>query len=48
MLGKKRAGKKQQQESLKRQRMKDVIETDEHEEVEEVDEAELKKHLVIV
>ncbi|GJR11127.1 hypothetical protein Tco_0793779 [Tanacetum coccineum] len=48
MLGKKRAGKEQQQESLKRQRMKDVIETDEHEEVEEVDEAELKKHLVIV
>ncbi|GKA32253.1 hypothetical protein Tco_0718620, partial [Tanacetum coccineum] len=45
MLGKKRAGKEQQQESSKRQRMEDVKETDEHE---EVDEAELKKHLVIV
>ncbi|GKA03748.1 hypothetical protein Tco_0676529 [Tanacetum coccineum] len=31
-----------------RQRMEDDKETDEHEEVEEVDEAELKKHLVIV
>ncbi|GJS65397.1 hypothetical protein Tco_0679961 [Tanacetum coccineum] len=48
MLGKKRAGKEQQQESSKRQRMKDGKETDKHEEVEEVDEAELKKHLVIV
>ncbi|GJR10294.1 hypothetical protein Tco_0792946 [Tanacetum coccineum] len=48
MLGKKRAGKEQQQESSKRQRIKDDKETDEHEEVEEVDEAELKKHLVIV
>ncbi|GJS49144.1 putative ribonuclease H-like domain-containing protein [Tanacetum coccineum] len=35
----------QQQESSKRQRMEDNKETDEHE---EVDEAELKKHLVIV
>ncbi|GJU80390.1 hypothetical protein Tco_1282755 [Tanacetum coccineum] len=48
ILGKKRAGKEQQQESSKRQRMEDVIETDENEEVEEVDEAKLKKHLVIV
>ncbi|GKE94400.1 hypothetical protein Tco_1579255, partial [Tanacetum coccineum] len=48
MLGKKRAGKEQQQESSKRQRMKDDKETDEHEEVEEVGETELKKHLVIV
>ncbi|GJS14380.1 hypothetical protein Tco_0408852 [Tanacetum coccineum] len=48
MLGKKRAGKEQQQESSKRQRMEDVIETYEHEEVEVDDEAELKKHLVIV
>ncbi|GJU52998.1 zf-CCHC domain-containing protein [Tanacetum coccineum] len=48
ILGKKRAGKEQQQESSKRQRMEDDKETDEHEEVEEVDETELKKHLVIV
>ncbi|GKA03508.1 hypothetical protein Tco_0676289 [Tanacetum coccineum] len=48
MLGKKRAGKEQQQESSKRQRMEDDQETDEHEEVEVDDEAELKKHLVIV
>ncbi|GKA50701.1 hypothetical protein Tco_0743774 [Tanacetum coccineum] len=48
MLGKKRAGKEQQQESLKRQRMEDDKETDEKEEVEVDDEAELKKHLVIV
>ncbi|GJV39339.1 hypothetical protein Tco_1417779 [Tanacetum coccineum] len=45
MLGRKRAGKDQQQESSKKE---DDKETDEHEEVEEVDEAELKKHLVIV
>ncbi|GJW35330.1 hypothetical protein Tco_0058250 [Tanacetum coccineum] len=45
ILGKKRAGKEQQQESLKRQRIEDDKETDEHE---EVDEAELKKHLMIV
>ncbi|GJY29901.1 ribonuclease H-like domain, reverse transcriptase, RNA-dependent DNA polymerase [Tanacetum coccineum] len=45
ILGKKRVGKEQQQESSKRQRMEDVIVIDEHE---EVDEAELKKHLVIV
>ncbi|GKD95527.1 hypothetical protein Tco_1379424 [Tanacetum coccineum] len=48
MLGKKRVGKEQQQESSKRQRMEDVKETDEHEKVKEDDEAELKKHLVIV
>ncbi|GJS96956.1 hypothetical protein Tco_0803924 [Tanacetum coccineum] len=48
MLGRKRAGKDQQQESSKKQRMKDDKETDEVEEVEEIDEAELKKHLVIV
>ncbi|GKB90073.1 xylulose kinase-1, partial [Tanacetum coccineum] len=42
---KKAKGKKQQQESSKRQRMEDDKETDEHE---EVDETELKKHLVIV
>ncbi|GKC66531.1 hypothetical protein Tco_1099129 [Tanacetum coccineum] len=48
ILGKKRAGKEQQQESSKRQRMEDDIETDEHEEVEVDDEADLKKHLVIV
>ncbi|GKB46199.1 hypothetical protein Tco_0896952 [Tanacetum coccineum] len=48
ILGKKRAGKGQQQESSKRQRIEDDKETDEHEEVEVVDDAELKKHLVIV
>ncbi|GJX59617.1 hypothetical protein Tco_0291007 [Tanacetum coccineum] len=48
MLGKKRAGKEQQRESSNRQRMEDDKETDKHEEVEEIDEAELKKHLVIV
>ncbi|GKC90913.1 hypothetical protein Tco_1151562 [Tanacetum coccineum] len=48
MLDKKRAGKEQQQESSKRQRMEDDKETDEHEEFEVDDEAELKKHLVIV
>ncbi|GJU99418.1 hypothetical protein Tco_1328689 [Tanacetum coccineum] len=48
ILGKKIAGKEQQQESSKRQRMEDDKETDEHEEVEVDDEAELKKHLVIV
>ncbi|GJS81854.1 hypothetical protein Tco_0748395 [Tanacetum coccineum] len=48
MFGKKRAGKEQQQESSKRQRIEDDKETDEHEEVKEVDEAELKKHVVII
>ncbi|GKC68900.1 hypothetical protein Tco_1114783, partial [Tanacetum coccineum] len=42
ILGKKRAGKEQLQESLKRQRMEDDKETNEHEEVEVDDEAELK------
>ncbi|GJR75725.1 hypothetical protein Tco_0088090 [Tanacetum coccineum] len=48
ILGKKRARKEQQQESSKRQRIEDDKETDEHEEVEADDEAEMKKHLVIV
>ncbi|GJS93173.1 hypothetical protein Tco_0800141 [Tanacetum coccineum] len=43
-----RERKEQQQESSKRQRMEDVIKTYENEEVKEVDEAELKKNLVIV
>ncbi|GKD08978.1 hypothetical protein Tco_1188663 [Tanacetum coccineum] len=47
MLGKKRAGKEQQQESPKRQKIEDDKETDEHKEV-EADEAEIKKHLMIV
>ncbi|GJW66606.1 hypothetical protein Tco_0121030 [Tanacetum coccineum] len=48
MLGRKRAGKEDQQESSKRQRIEDDKETNEHEEVEEDNETELKKHLVIV
>ncbi|GKA45999.1 hypothetical protein Tco_0738795 [Tanacetum coccineum] len=48
ILGKKREGKEQQQESSKRQRMEDDKESDEHEEVKLDDEADLKKHLVIV
>ncbi|GJR80997.1 hypothetical protein Tco_0151782 [Tanacetum coccineum] len=48
ILIKKRAGKEQQQESSKRQRMEDDKDTDEHEQVKVGDEAELKKHLVIV
>ncbi|GJW01202.1 hypothetical protein Tco_1556453 [Tanacetum coccineum] len=48
ILGKKRTRKEKRQESSKRQRMKDDKETNEHEEVEVDDEAELKKHLVIV
>ncbi|GKD41481.1 hypothetical protein Tco_1261688, partial [Tanacetum coccineum] len=47
MLGRKRAGKEQQQESLKKQRMEEDKESDEVKEVEEDDEAELKKHLLI-
>ncbi|GKE79471.1 hypothetical protein Tco_1545591, partial [Tanacetum coccineum] len=47
MLGRKRAGKEQQQESSKKQRMEEDKETDEAKEVEEDNEAELKKHLVI-
>ncbi|GKB24024.1 hypothetical protein Tco_0863425 [Tanacetum coccineum] len=46
-LSKKRAVKEQQQESPKRQKLGDDKETDEHEEVEADDTAELKKHLVI-
>ncbi|GJZ19482.1 hypothetical protein Tco_0556072 [Tanacetum coccineum] len=45
MLGRKRAGKEQQQESSKKQRIEE--DKDKVEEVEEDDEAELKKHLVI-
>ncbi|GJX68195.1 hypothetical protein Tco_0303922 [Tanacetum coccineum] len=45
--GKKRAVKEQQQESPKRQKLEDDKETNEVEEVEEDDTAELKKHLVI-
>ncbi|GKA06377.1 putative ribonuclease H-like domain-containing protein [Tanacetum coccineum] len=45
MLGKKRAGKEQQQESPKRQKLEDDKETNEHEEVESDDTNELKKHL---
>ncbi|GJS80891.1 hypothetical protein Tco_0747432 [Tanacetum coccineum] len=44
MLGRKRAGKEQQQESSKKQRMEDDKEIDEVEEVEEVDEARVKTH----
>ncbi|GKF19916.1 hypothetical protein Tco_0068554, partial [Tanacetum coccineum] len=47
MLGRKRVGKEQQQESSKKQRIKEDKESDEVEEVEKDDEGELKKHLVI-
>ncbi|GJT66677.1 hypothetical protein Tco_1018157 [Tanacetum coccineum] len=47
MLGRKRAGKVKQQESLKKQRMKEDKESNEVEEVSEDDEGELMKHLVI-
>ncbi|GKC42339.1 hypothetical protein Tco_1060061 [Tanacetum coccineum] len=47
MLGRKRAGKEQQQESSKKQRMEKDKESNEVEEVSEDDEVELKKHLVI-
>ncbi|GKE68587.1 hypothetical protein Tco_1526659, partial [Tanacetum coccineum] len=47
MLGRKRVGKEQQQESSKIQRMEEDKESNEVEEVEKDDEAELKKHLVI-
>ncbi|GKA13506.1 hypothetical protein Tco_0693152 [Tanacetum coccineum] len=46
-LGRKRAGKQQQQESLKKQKMEEDKESDEVEEVSEDDEGELLKHLVI-
>ncbi|GKD53018.1 hypothetical protein Tco_1286405, partial [Tanacetum coccineum] len=47
MLGRKRAGKEQQQESLKKQKVEKEKESDKVEEVDEVDEAKLKKLLVI-
>ncbi|GJY03397.1 hypothetical protein Tco_0369337 [Tanacetum coccineum] len=47
MLGRKRAGTQQQQESSKKQRMEEDKEFDEVEEVNEDDEGELLKHLVI-
>ncbi|GJT02660.1 hypothetical protein Tco_0823829 [Tanacetum coccineum] len=47
MLGRKRAGKEQQQESSKKQKVEKEKESDKVEEVDEVDEAELKKLLVI-
>ncbi|GKF07294.1 hypothetical protein Tco_0041518, partial [Tanacetum coccineum] len=46
-IGKKRAVKEEQQESLKRQKLRDDKETYEHKEVEADDTSELKKHLVI-
>ncbi|GJZ33409.1 hypothetical protein Tco_0578845 [Tanacetum coccineum] len=47
MLRRKRAGKEQQQESSKKQKVEEEKESDEVEEVDKDDEAELKKHLVI-
>ncbi|GJQ94440.1 hypothetical protein Tco_0005579 [Tanacetum coccineum] len=47
-IGKKRAGKEQKQESSKRKRMEDDKETDEHEEADKDDEAEMKKHMEVV
>ncbi|GJV19756.1 hypothetical protein Tco_1368776 [Tanacetum coccineum] len=47
MLGRKRAGKEQQQQSLKKQKVEKEKESEEVEEVDEIDEAELKKLLVI-
>ncbi|GJX44810.1 ribonuclease H-like domain-containing protein, partial [Tanacetum coccineum] len=47
-IGKKRAGNEQKQESSKRQIVNDDKETDEHEEAEKDDEAEMKKHMEIV
>ncbi|GJX05512.1 hypothetical protein Tco_0191428 [Tanacetum coccineum] len=47
MLGRKRAGKQQLQESLKKQRMEEDKESDEVKEINEDDEGELLKHLVI-
>ncbi|GJS84566.1 putative ribonuclease H-like domain-containing protein [Tanacetum coccineum] len=47
MLGMKRAGKEQQQESLKKQKVEKEKESGKVEEVDEIDEAELKKLLVI-
>ncbi|GKC41117.1 hypothetical protein Tco_1058839, partial [Tanacetum coccineum] len=47
MLGRKRAGKQQQQESSKKQKMEEDKESDEVKEVSEYDKGELLKHLVI-
>ncbi|GJZ81316.1 hypothetical protein Tco_0646310 [Tanacetum coccineum] len=47
MLGRKRAGKEQQQESSKKQKVEKEKDSDKVEEVDEVDEAEVKKLLVI-
>ncbi|GJV52715.1 hypothetical protein Tco_1448456 [Tanacetum coccineum] len=47
MLGRKRAGKQQQQEFSKKQNMEEDKESDVVEEVSEVDEGELLKHLVL-
>ncbi|GKF10330.1 hypothetical protein Tco_0048256, partial [Tanacetum coccineum] len=47
ILGRKRAGKEQQQESSKKQKVEKEKESDKVEEVDEVDETELKKLLVI-
>ncbi|GJW25360.1 hypothetical protein Tco_0039171 [Tanacetum coccineum] len=47
MLGRKRAGKEQHQESLKKQKMEEDKESDEVDEASEDDEGELMKHLVI-
>ncbi|GJY76135.1 hypothetical protein Tco_0481251 [Tanacetum coccineum] len=47
MLGMKRAGKEQQQESLKKQKVEKEKESGEVEEVDEIDEAELKKLLFV-
>ncbi|GKF59818.1 hypothetical protein Tco_0176604, partial [Tanacetum coccineum] len=47
MLGRKRVGKEQQQESSKKQRMEEDKESDEVDEASEDDEGELMKYLVI-
>ncbi|GKD54946.1 hypothetical protein Tco_1288333 [Tanacetum coccineum] len=47
MLGRKRAGKEQQQKSSKKQKVEKEKESEEVEEVDEINEAELKKLLVI-
>ncbi|GKE79871.1 hypothetical protein Tco_1549871 [Tanacetum coccineum] len=47
MLGRKRAGKEQQQKSSKKQKVEKEKESNEVEEADEIDEAELKKLLVI-
>ncbi|GJX11818.1 hypothetical protein Tco_0201677 [Tanacetum coccineum] len=47
MLGRKRVGKEQQKESSKKQRVEEEKESEEVDEINEIDEAELKKLLVI-